>query len=236
LRDTRWQAVLFGTGPEVGSLPPRPIEHVSKPVSSVFYTLIYFIRLAVPKEYIPVLPPIQGTIYKEKPHLVLAFPMPLDKRMRFADRHKLDVDLLPSQIDISAQIYIHEHIAEHRRNVTSVQYEPEKWDLAWAVATRQKRTSNMLCALTRSSTIKSSLTEPPKWYYAREVPEFWYVSDTPACHSFLNATLSFCQCGHILSEGSFFDSYIIPPLVCKHATQYERSSGQTGSCNYYLVY
>ena len=80
------------------------------------------------------------------------------------------------------------------------------------------------------------LTDPPKWYYAREVPEFWYVSDTPACHSFLNATLGFCQCGHILSEGSFFDSYIIPPLVCKHATQYQRSSGQTRSCNYYLVY
>jgi len=114
----------------------RPIDHVSKPLSSVFYTLIYFIRPAVPKEYIPVLPSHSGKIYKGKkrPHLVLAFPMPLDKRMRFEDRYKLDVDLLPRQRHISAQIYIHEHIAEHRRNVTSVQYEPEKWDLAWAVA------------------------------------------------------------------------------------------------------
>ena len=157
MRETRWQVVLFGTGPEVGGLPSRPINHVSISLSSVFYTLIYFIRPAVPKEYIPAIPPIQGAIYKEKPHLVLAFPMPFNKRMRSADRYELDVDLLPSQRDISAQIYIHEHIAEHRSNVTSVQYEPEKWDLAWAVATRQKRTSNMLCALTRSSTIKSSL-------------------------------------------------------------------------------
>jgi len=146
------------------------------------------------------------------PHLVLAFPMPLEKRMRFADRHKLDVDLSPSQRDISAQIYIHEHIPEHRRNVASVQYKPGKWELAWAVATN--KTEKDLNYALRLDEIKHyqkflGLTDPPKWYYAREDPEFWYASDTPTCHSFLNTVPT--EPFHILCEGSIFISLIRVP-------------------------
>ena len=58
----------------VWGLPSRPIDHVSKPLSSVFYALIYFIRPTVPKEYIPVLPPIQGTIYKRTKMPIWSLP------------------------------------------------------------------------------------------------------------------------------------------------------------------
>ena len=72
----------------------------------------------------------------------------------------------------------------------------------------------MLCTLTRSSTMNR------RNYYAREDPEFWYISDLlRATPLLMPLSVSVSVAIYILTEGNFFDSYIVlPPLVCKYAS------------------